>query len=154
MGLTRKRSAQGRRRAIIVVIGALTAVSLSYSLYDTAANPSAAYFITPTRAWEFGLGGLLALAPQIERSPGLARAALSWAGLTAILLAAFLFTENTPFPGYAALVPVLGTLAVIAAGAPSRRWAPTPVLELPPVQYLGNVSYSMYLSRPARSSRK
>ena len=145
VGLTRKRSVRVRRNAIIGVIGALTAVSLGYSLYDTAADPSAAYFITPTRAWEFGAGGLLALLPQIERSPGIARAVLSWAGILAILLAAFLFTENTPFPGYAALVPVLGALAVIAAGTPSRRWAPTPMLELPPIQYVGNVSYSLYL---------
>ena len=145
VGLTRKRSVRVRRNAIIGVIGVLTAVSLGYSLYDTAADPSAAYFITPTRAWEFGAGGLLALLPQIERSPGIARAVLSWAGILAILLAAFLFTENTPFPGYAALVPVLGALAVIAAGTPSRRWAPTPMLKLPPVQYVGNVSYSLYL---------
>ena len=127
------------------MIGALTAASLGYSLYDTAADPSAAYFITPTRAWEFGLGGLLALLPQIERSPRRAHAALSWAGLAAILAAAVLFTEKTPFPGYAALLPVLGALAVIAGGAPTRRWAPTRGLELPPVQYLGNVSYSVYL---------
>jgi peptidoglycan/LPS O-acetylase OafA/YrhL len=145
VGLTRNRSVQVRRNAIIGVIATLTAVSLGYSLYDTVADPSAAYFITPTRAWEFGAGGLLALLPQIERSPGIARAVLSWAGILAILLAAFLFSEDTPFPGYAALVPVLGALAVIAAGTPSRRWAPTPVLELRPVQYVGNVSYSVYL---------
>jgi peptidoglycan/LPS O-acetylase OafA/YrhL len=145
VGLTRKRSVRARRNAIVGVIGALTAVSLAYSLYDTAANPSAAYFITSTRAWEFGLGGLLALLPVIERSPGRLRAALSWAGLAAIAAAAAFYTEKTAFPGYAALLPVLGALAVIAAGAPTRRWAPTRGLELPPVQYLGNVSYSVYL---------
>ena len=108
-----------RRNAIIGVIGALTAVSLGYSLYDTAADPSAAYFITPTRAWEFG-----------ARRPARAAAARSSArrgsraprsrgpASSRSLLAAFLFTENTPFPGYAALLPVLGALAVIAAGAP------------------------------------
>ena len=131
VGVTRKRSKRVRRNAIIGVIGALTAVSLAYSLYDTAANPTAAYFITPTRAWEFGLGGLLALLPAIERSPGRFRAGLSWAGLAAIAAAAIFYTEKTPFPGYAALLPVLGALAVIAAGAPTRRWAPTRGLELP-----------------------
>ena len=34
---------------------------------------------------------------------------------------------------------------MIAAGTPSRRWAPTPILKLPPVQYVGDVSYSLYL---------
>ena len=145
VGLTHTRPPHVRRRAIVVVIGGLTAVSLAYSLYDTAANPSAAYFVTPTRGWEFGMGGLLALLPQIHRSPGVMRAGLSWLGLVAILLAAFLYTEKTPFPGYAALLPVLGALAVMAAGAPTRRWAPTRMLELRPVQYLGDVSYSVYL---------
>jgi len=145
VGLTRGRTARVRRNAIIAVIGTLTAVSLAYSLYDTAANPSAAYFITPTRAWEFGLGGLLAMLPHVERSPGVKYGVLSWVGLAAIAAAAVFYTERTPFPGYAALLPVLGALAVIAAGAPSRRWAPTRVLELPPVQYVGDVSYSVYL---------
>jgi peptidoglycan/LPS O-acetylase OafA/YrhL len=145
VGLTRARSVRVRRNAIVGAIGTLTAVSLAYSLYDTAANPSAAYFITPTRAWEFGLGGLLALLPVVERSPARLRAALSWGGLAAIAAAAVFYTEKTPFPGYAALLPVLGALAVISAGAPTRRWAPTRGMELPPVRYLGDVSYSVYL---------
>ena len=145
VGLTRGRAARVRRRAIVVTIGALTVASLAYSLHHTAANPAAAYFITPTRAWEFGVGGLLAMLPHVERPAGVKWAVLSWVGLAGIGVAAAFFSPDTPFPGYAALLPVLGALAVIAAGAPTGRWAPTRGLELPPVQYLGNVSYSVYL---------
>ena len=55
------------------------------------------------------------------------------------------YSAATPFPGVAALLPVLGALAVIWAGAPSARWAPSGALCLRPVQLLGDISYSVYL---------
>ena len=105
-------------------MGALVAVSFAYSLYLTATNPAAAYFVTPTRAWEFGAGGLLALFAPAAAGSARARAVVSWAGLAAIAIAAGDSTApTTPFPGAAALLPVLGALAVIWAGAPALRWA-------------------------------
>jgi peptidoglycan/LPS O-acetylase OafA/YrhL len=127
-----------------IVMGAITAISFVWSIRLTARNPAAAYFVTPTRAWEFGAGGLLAMVPAATRWPA-ARALLSWAGIAAILVAGFAFTDATPFPGVAAMVPVLGTLAVIQAGAPAGRWAPTPILRLRPLQFIGDISYSIYL---------
>src|SRR3954469_2172017 len=68
------------RRAIAIVLGAVTIASLVYSISKTASDPAAAYFITPTRAWEFGFGGLLAmLRPTTVIAP--ARAVVTWAGL-------------------------------------------------------------------------
>lgn len=145
VALTWRGSARITRTSIAIVLAALTAASVAYSIYDTAANPAAAYFVTPTRAWEFGAGGLLALLKPVEGSHTALRSALCWAGIAAIGVAALTCTGATPFPGYVALLPVLGALAVMWAGAPARRWAPTPVLALPPVQFLGDVSYSVYL---------
>ena len=124
-----------RRRSVILAIAALTAVSLAYSLQQTASNPAAAYFVTPARAWEFGAGGLLAAARVSERPAP----ALCWAGLAVIVAGALAFSVATPFPGSAALVPVLGTVAVIYAGAAG------PVLASRLVQFLGDISYSAYL---------
>jgi peptidoglycan/LPS O-acetylase OafA/YrhL len=138
-------AARGRRSALAVAMGTITVASLAYSIHETAVNPAAAYFVTPTRAWEFGAGGLLALARTSDGVAAPLRAVVSWAGLAAIGLTAALYSETTPFPGYAALLPALGTLAVIWAGAPALRWAPTPALSLPPVQAIGDVSYSIYL---------
>ncbi|HEV3000818.1 MAG TPA: acyltransferase, partial [Solirubrobacteraceae bacterium] len=118
------------RRAIGPVLGAVVLVSLVWSIVATAGDPAAAYFITPTRAWEFGLGGLLALVPLRGRSP-----ALSWLGIGAIALAAVLYSGDTPFPGVAALLPVLGAAAVIAARSFAFR----------PLERVGDVSYSVYL---------
>src|SRR4051794_27531067 len=127
--LTRAASRRGRVRALALAMGALTVASLAWSIVHTPADPSAAYFVTPTRAWEFGVGGLLALAPGIGHAPG-RRALLGWAGLAAILVAGLTYGSGTVFPGAAALLPVGGALAVMAAGAPSVRWAPTGVLGL------------------------
>ena len=134
------------RRTVGIVLGAVTLLSLGCGIVLTATDPAVAYFATPTRAWEFGAGGLLALVPGRRGGarPAL-RALLSWAGIGAVVLAALAFTERTPFPGSAALLPVGGALAVLAAGLPATRWAPTPLLRLRPLQVLGDLSYSIYL---------
>ncbi|MEA2312431.1 MAG: hypothetical protein QOE28_2399 [Solirubrobacteraceae bacterium] len=124
-----------RRRTGALAMGGLTVASFAYGLRLTAHNPSLAYFLTPGRAWEFGLGGLLALrAPSATPSRG-----LSVIGLGAIAVAAGAYSPSTAFPGAAALLPVLGALAVIAAGHASRPLAAAPV------QRLGDLSYSVYL---------
>ena len=104
-----------------------------------------AYYATPTRAWEFGAGGLLALIPREEGARPVTASVLSWLGLAAIGFAALTFTERLAFPGWAALLPVGGALAVMRAGMPSCAWAPSGVLRAAPLQFLGDVSYSVYL---------
>lgn len=143
--LAGRRHPRWRRPAITATLSVLTLASLAFSIHDTSANPAAAYFITPTRAWEFGAGGLLALVGATEGVHAGLRAAVSWLGFAAIAVAAFAYTGATPFPGYEAALPVLGTVAVMWAGAPERRWAPTPVVRLAPVLFLGGISYAVYL---------
>lgn len=139
------RLAPARRRTVIaIVLGVVVTASLACSIIWTAADPAGAYFVTPTRAWEFGLGGLLALAPLWVTNDRV-RSVVSWLGWIAIALAVIRFTASTPFPGYTALLPVLGTVAVIAAGSPTPVWGPRFLVSLPPVQWLGGISYSLYL---------
>lgn len=146
-------------------LAALVVVSLAFSICLTAESPAAAYFVTPTRMWELGAGGLVAalLARRaLDRQPRnsdavplspRARAVLAWAGFAAILFAAFTFTSATPFPSWRAALPVLGTAAVIAAYIqPAARAGQHPVAQAGPqliasrpVQWLGDVSYSVYL---------
>ncbi len=97
---------------------AVTIASLTYSVYSTQLQAGAAYFSTLTRGWELALGGLLALVPasRLGRQPRWVAFALGWAGLGAIAFATYRFNDGTLFPGYAALVPTLGTAAIIAAG--------------------------------------
>jgi peptidoglycan/LPS O-acetylase OafA/YrhL len=134
-----------RMRAVGFVLAVTTLLSLVCSVVVTASDPSIAYYATPTRAWEFGAGGLLALLSARAVARPVVGGVLSWLGLAAIFVAALAFTERLAFPGLVAVLPVGGALAVMAAGMPACRWAPTAVLRLPPMQFLGDVSYSVYL---------
>ena len=132
-----------RIRGYWLGLGAVVLLSLAYSIHLTSTDPAAAYFVTWTRLWELGAGGLLALAAPATRRwtqhrPAAANvvAASGWA---LILAAAVLYTRSTPFPGWQAALPVLGAALVIAAHS-QMRW-----YRLPGVQWLGDVSYAVYL---------
>src|SRR5262245_23481655 len=51
LAISRRRVVRAPRRSIALVLSAVAASSLACSIYYTAANPAAAYFVTPTRAW-------------------------------------------------------------------------------------------------------
>ncbi len=122
--------------------------SLAWSVYDTPRSPAPAYFSTFTRVWELALGAALAIgAAQFTHLPGWTRAALGWVGIAAIALAAVAFSDATPMPGYAALLPTLGAAAVIAAGIGDdrSRGAPGGLLGRGPLRYVGDRSYAFYL---------
>ncbi|MFW7414585.1 acyltransferase family protein [Demequina sp. SO4-18] len=126
-----------RRRVVVAGVGAAVAASFVYGLFLSAASP-AAYFSTFTRLWEFGLGALVALVlPRVR-----GHAWMAFLGVAMIVAAAVTFDASTPFPGYHALLPVVGTALVIVAGAGT---AVARVGEWPPVSHLGRTSYSIYL---------
>jgi peptidoglycan/LPS O-acetylase OafA/YrhL len=150
----RRKGADRPYRLVLPGILVVTGLSLAYSLYATAHNPAAAYFVTPTRIWELGVGAVLALwmrnraaRPRGPRStwPHVPPVALRWVGVAAVLTSAVLFSSASAFPGWLALVPVLGTAAVIAAGETGSRDPLGPLFALAPTQFLGAVSYSLYL---------
>jgi peptidoglycan/LPS O-acetylase OafA/YrhL len=129
-----------------VWVGGAAALSLCLSLAWTAAAPTQAFYLLPTRAWELGAGGLLALvAERLRGIPAGIATAAGVAGLAAIAGSAVLFDASTPFPGWAALIPVAGTLLVLGAGGGMRRGLPTVVLGTRPFRYVGRISYSLYL---------
>ncbi|WP_035772598.1 acyltransferase, partial [Arthrobacter sp. Br18] len=144
-----RRFSRDRRRNLILGLIVVGAASLAFSVYFTYASRSEAYFVTPGRVWEFAAGALVAAAASSlptrwGRSAPLAGLAQS-AGFTMIALAALRYNEGTYFPGYAAIVPVLGTVLVICFGPRFPVWSPNYPLSTRPVQFLGDISYSLYL---------
>jgi peptidoglycan/LPS O-acetylase OafA/YrhL len=139
------RAARIRRVALAVLTTALVAGSLAYSVWDTEHDASAAYFVTTTRMWELGVGGLLALAPaRLTRM--LARQGwLAWAGLAVVIASAFSLSGTSAFPGYVALAPVLGAAALIACGSADGQYGPAWLTSARPMVFLGGISYSLYL---------
>jgi peptidoglycan/LPS O-acetylase OafA/YrhL len=141
------RTGRSLRPVLAAAFATVAVASLVYSVYSTEVQAGAAYFSTLTRGWELALGGLLALVPASRLSglPLAAAGALAWAGVGAIVFSTFRFNDGTLFPGYAALLPTLGTAALIAAGLVTTSAGASRVLTLAPVRHIGRISYSWYL---------
>jgi hypothetical protein len=123
-----------------VVVG-----SLWYSVYYTHANPAGAYFVTTTRIWELGAGGLLALLPA-RLSARIGRfGPLGWAGLGLVIASAFVLSGTNAFPGFLALLPVGGAAALILGGSAAARLGPSRLTSARPMVFIGGISYSLYL---------
>ncbi|GFG73367.1 acyltransferase family protein [Mycobacterium botniense] len=128
----------------LVMLGLVAAGSFGLALVCTDTSPPWAFFSLPTRAWELAAGGLVALtAPEWHRLPALAAAIAGWGGLTLIVLTCAELNSATPYPGTAALLPVLGTVLVIGAGCAGAGAGR--VLALPGLRAIGRVSYAWYL---------
>ncbi|HET6549817.1 MAG TPA: acyltransferase family protein [Solirubrobacter sp.] len=140
-----RRKGRNGRVALWVGLGAVACASMAYAIHIAHASPNSAYFATPGRTWELALGGLLALVLSGRRLGPRAAWAAAWAGLAAIVASSFLFVPETPFPALPALVPTLGTAALIAAGTAHAAPGPIRALKLRPIRFVGRISYAWYL---------
>lgn len=131
------------RAGWIGIVAALSAASLLLSVWMTTTTPIANFYLMPTRIWELGAGALLALG-AFPRSLSRFSEVIGWLGLGLILTSMALITEHTPFPGLAALGPVLGATLLILAGAGAGSGA-SRLLSLRPLVWIGLLSYSLYL---------
>ena len=139
------RRASGLRR-VGITLAVVLGVSLVASIWLTVVQQPLAFFSLPTRAWELALGGLLALPLARTLVPARLGSSLAWVGVGLVVAAALVIGPSTPFPGVAALLPTVGSALVIAGGLPTGGAAgPGPLLALPPMRYLGRISYSLYL---------
>jgi peptidoglycan/LPS O-acetylase OafA/YrhL len=137
-----RRAITGR---VVVTVGTVIALSLTASITLTASMPTWSYFGLHTRAWELGVGAALAIVwTSVDRLPDALRSTLGWVGLAAVGVSILTFDRVEHFPGSAALLPVLGTAAMIAAGDDST-WGPRRILSIGLAQWVGSRSYSLYL---------
>jgi peptidoglycan/LPS O-acetylase OafA/YrhL len=147
------RRARGHR-VVFLLACAVVAGSLCYSVYYTHANPAGAYFVTTTRIWELGIGGLLALLPE-RMSERLSRfgvhgwPVLGWTGFGLVVASAFTLSGTAAFPGVLALLPAGGAAALLLGGAwPARGetgFGPAALTSARPLVFVGGISYSLYL---------
>lgn len=128
------------KRAIIVGISIVTALSLALSIYQTQTAPIWAFYSLPTRAWELGIGALLLFIPPRI----LTHRTLPWMAFVALSVAAFNFNDQTSFPGMNALIPVIATALLIAT---IPIWPPifNDLSNNGISQWLGKISYPLYL---------
>ena len=141
-----RRTGRSLTPSLLVGLTLVAVPSLWWSVVQTEASPSWAYFSTFTRAWELAIGGaLVMLLPAIARLPRAAAALLGWGGALAIGWAVLTYSDTMPFPGSAALVPVLGTAALVAAGTRLPDAGCSRLLSHRALVRVGGVSYSWYL---------
>lgn len=125
--------------------------SFMLMVWTSSDSQSTAFYIFPTRAWEFLVGVLLALTAnyQIYKLSIPLRNCLSLIGLSLILVPILVIdheltsNEVMRWPSIMTLCPTFGTALVIAYGTPST--IVSKILLIKPLSALGLISYSLYL---------
>jgi peptidoglycan/LPS O-acetylase OafA/YrhL len=141
-----------RRKSAALVLGITTLLSFVMALSLSSGPPGGllahqrfAFYSAPTRAWEFGLGALLVLAsPLIARLPMVVAVVAGVGGVVAILIGAVGIQGTSNYPDVQALIPTLGTCAILVAGTIYERGV-AGLLRIRPLVWLGDLSYSWYL---------
>jgi peptidoglycan/LPS O-acetylase OafA/YrhL len=128
-----------------IALAAVSLASFVLCVWLTTTNSILAFFETPARVWEFGAGGLLVFIP--ERWLGGHRRLWSWLGGIGIiaLTAGAEWIHASMFPGYVAVIPVVGTLLLLLAGVGAPESLGPRLLRTRPAQIIGRLSYSLYL---------
>ncbi len=146
LGRLRRPGAAAGTAPYAVPLGLVAAASLAAAALCTRTSPPWTFFSLPTRAWELAAGGLVALSIRHwRRLPLLPAAVAGWGGLALPLVTCTQLGPRTPFPGTAALLPVLGTALVIGSGNVTKGLGVGRLLCRPAMQGVGRVSYSWYL---------
>lgn len=143
-------SKTNRRRVSVIFISVFTLGFFVFSLWFSHFSPHQAYFFTPVRFWEFGLGALVAIATPALRKPVVGklnwlRTLLAASAWFLLLLSAWLITPTYLFPGWIALIPTLATATIIAVGTSGALPLLRFFTDFKPVQIIGDASYSIYL---------
>ncbi|QZY88106.1 acyltransferase family protein [Exiguobacterium acetylicum] len=127
------------------LLGFLFVTSLAYSIYLTEVNQPWAYFITPTRVWEFALGSLLCVNLSAIRVPKWIATIIGWVGLIGLLTTGVLFNVSQMFPGYIALWPMTCALMIVLSGTQETRFGLKRFLGSKPMVKLGGIAFGIYL---------
>jgi peptidoglycan/LPS O-acetylase OafA/YrhL len=134
------------RHKVMIFTGVVILSSLSWSIYQTSADPYGAYLSSLTRAWELAVGGFVAAGTyywlRMRRDVALC---MTWLGMGGILVAATEFSGSTPYPGWAAILPVASAAFIIMGGMSAGRWGAELLLGSFVFRWLGKLSYSVYL---------
>lgn len=135
------------KRSVLYVVLVCVTVSFLAGLYATSWNQPYAFFLLPFRAWELGVGGLVAIVLSRRASivPRRYAGPVGWLGLAIMVTPIFTFSDSTVFPGYWAAIPTVGAALVILAGATRSAHGPGKLLSARPMIWVGGISYSLYL---------
>lgn len=129
-----------RRSALVVAHGLLLAASLAACVVLTEREPSKAFYVLQSRAWEMSAGGLVFLLGGVFNPSLLGRRVLELTGFALIVAAILGLDAASRWPGWLALLPTLGAVLVLLAQREHSWWTGGRL-----AQWLGTCSYSIYL---------
>jgi peptidoglycan/LPS O-acetylase OafA/YrhL len=134
----------GFRKRGLLIFSALSLVSLAVSQYYVAVQPSSAFYLIQSRAWELLAGVLCGMLQRRYSISQKWSTAFQYVGVGAIIGCVAFYNQTIRFPGLAAIPPVLGS-ALLIIGSYERRSALLTVLCSKPAVWIGRLSYSLYL---------
>jgi peptidoglycan/LPS O-acetylase OafA/YrhL len=142
LATSRRRPAQAFAMTLVTIaVGSFIA-----SILEISSNQPAAFYLSPYRAWQLSIGGLVGLtaASSVGR-PGSLLGIGAWIGISAIIASYASVSDAMVYPGYWALIPTFGTvLLLLGLGSPVASGLKR-ALSIRPFVTLGDMSYSVYL---------
>lgn len=129
-------------RFMTVAVILATVLSFALSMYFSRTEPTAAFYLIPMRAWELGIGALIALNVLPKIASKHARNVAAVVGAALVLFAVFRIRPDNAFPAPWALLPCTGAALLIAYG---RDAVTARMLAWKPVRAVGLISFSLYL---------
>lgn len=155
-------------RVSVIFVSLFTVVFLTFSIWFTWYSPAQAYFVTPVRFWEFGIGALTALAVialkrenmpapafssrverrnflRLQRKHELNRSRVAVVAWLILGVSLWLYSPQIPFPSATALLPAFAVAVLIVVGTATPLLYVDRVTSLPFIRWVGDVSYSLYL---------
>lgn len=133
-----------RKMSILNILCFLAIASFLLNITFISSRPEATFFLPITRFWELIAGGILAYLMLYRQQAQLFNNQLkSVVGLLLILFSIVFIQESWGFPGWWAVLPVLGAVLMIAAGP--NAWVNQRLLSNPVMIWIGKISYTLYL---------
>jgi peptidoglycan/LPS O-acetylase OafA/YrhL len=138
------------RKGLFFALSIFIAASLIGCIVLSYGRPTWAYYMMPTRLWQFALGGAgFFISQQLAKSPknqyrGF-KNAIPFMGLALLVLSGLLLSPDKIYPGYLVLFPTCAALCFLINGEVSPTSKITKLLGVFPMRFLGDISYSLYL---------
>lgn len=135
-----------RANLLLITLFILT-TSFGLNIFYIGTDPVGAFYAPYTRFWELLIGASLAYLTlyqtlSMQKFAPIKNGA-SLLGLLCILSAAVIFNKSLAFPGWFALLPVMGATLLIFSG--EQSWVNRVILKNKWMVWIGLISYPLYL---------
>ena len=139
---------KGGKKFTLLFVCFLASVSFFLAQKLSVSDPTNAFYLLHTRAWELLIGAIGAFitsygSKSILKLKSLAREALSIIGIAMLILSIFTYDKLLPYPSSYTMLPGFGAFFIVVFC--NKDLLVGKLLSLPLVRFFGLISYSAYL---------